>query len=160
MWPPRRRVPRPNLVGIEQVQFPDQLPTLELVQTAHKIPVDVIGMVFVLRERAVSKYLPDTYFPQLAGQDFQVVDQSRSPTRIPGGVLPWISRSQDEHRAPQFLKRHLVIARRQQAICFKGRNHCHTCRPRYLDTLAVLDKNVKHDYRASMSAHEGTRFRA
>ncbi len=68
---------------VEQIQIALQLATRQVLQFALKVAVDVVGVIFVLHERAVDEDLRYADTPELIYKDREVFDKLASPTYIP-----------------------------------------------------------------------------
>jgi hypothetical protein len=79
---PRPRVPRPNLMRIEQVQLACEFATRQRLHRADEIAVNVIRMVLLLDEGAVGKDLSHTHVPELLGHGLEIVDEEIPPTCV------------------------------------------------------------------------------
>jgi len=64
VWTALCRGPRPDLVRVEEIQLALQFSTGEFTQVADKIPVDIVGMFFVLDEGPISEDLSDANLPE------------------------------------------------------------------------------------------------
>ena len=82
----RGRVPSPHLVRIEAIELLRQIPGCELHQVANKVSVDVVGMIFILHERAVGEDFADANLPKLAGENLQSADKLLAPSGIPSRI--------------------------------------------------------------------------
>lgn len=80
---PRRRIPCPELIGVEQVELPCQIAGLQHAEGSNEVSIDIVGMILIFRERTVSEDVPDAYLPELLCENLQVVDQAQAPRRIP-----------------------------------------------------------------------------
>ena len=121
IWLARRRVPRPNLKRIEQIQPARQLATLQFIETAHKISVDVVRMIFVLDKRSVGKYLTNSHMPKLPREDFEILHQALAPRNVPGRILLAIVWPAHEQGFRQLLERNFIVAWQQKALRPKRR---------------------------------------
>src|ERR1017187_2817946 len=99
----RGRVPGPHLVRVEAVELMRQIPGCELHQVANEVSVDVVGMVFVLHDRAVSKDFAYANLPKLAGENLQSADKLLAPRSIPSRIVLLFPGAADERRFAQFI---------------------------------------------------------
>jgi hypothetical protein len=74
VWPPRRRVPSPDFEWVDAVELPRPFSSPDCVERTLEIPIDVVRMILVFRERAVRKNFVDTDLPELPGENLEVVD--------------------------------------------------------------------------------------
>src|SRR5271155_2189008 len=79
----RERIPRPDLERIEQVQLLRQSSRCQVSQTANKISVDIVGMIFIFHKRSICIDIANANGPKLPHEYFEVVDESLSPVNIP-----------------------------------------------------------------------------
>src|SRR4051812_5458579 len=66
---PRCRVPRPDLMRVQKIEFPSQLPTGKPKKVANEIGINVVGVVLVLGKGPVSEHLGNPHMPKLTSQD-------------------------------------------------------------------------------------------
>ena len=114
------RIPGPNFIGIEQIQFSSEFPARQIGQAADEVSVDVIGMIFLFHKGTVGEDLSDSDLLQLPGHHFEITDEGLTPGGVPRTVS--VARSHDQRRVAKLLEREFVIAWRQQAQRIEGRN--------------------------------------
>src|SRR5580700_7196566 len=87
-------------------------------------------------------------------------DAAPTPRRVPRDVFIRIGRSEHQRRLPQFVEGDFVIARRQQAVRAKRRNHAHVCFPKLFaapginNILAQYDVFVNHGAAAAQPVYK------
>ena len=75
----RLRIPRPDLVRIDFVQFSFESTTRQMPQVTMEVSVYVIGMIFILHKRTIHEDFRNPSLPQFRHQDCEVFEQNNAP---------------------------------------------------------------------------------
>jgi hypothetical protein len=94
-------IPRPDSVWIKFIQVVFETSACKMVQLANEVPVDVIGVVFVLDKRAVYEDLPDANSPKLLDEHGQVVHKLGPPRGVPGRTCSVAALTLHQHGMPE-----------------------------------------------------------
>lgn len=121
--PSRRRVPRPHLVLVEEVEVALQIAGREVAQLADEVAVDVVRMHFVFDERPVDEDVGHADANELIDEDGEVVDELAAPRRVP--ARQGRRRTDDEHRRLQLAEGELVVAGRKKAFVVERSRKIH-----------------------------------
>jgi hypothetical protein len=151
---PRKRIPGPYLEWVEQIQLSRKFARCQFPEPAYKISIDIVGVVLVFGKGSIRVNVADTDLPELLGEHFEIVDQPHAPRAVPRSLIRTPGGAICQDRSAKFLEGDFVVSRRQKAVWLKGWNHLCSHFPPQIDTLDILDTNVKVKYsRFSMGSY-------